>query len=325
MAEIDEDPREVPWHPRFAASVVGHDAAIKLFAQQFAAQKPHHAWLIHGPKGIGKATLAYHLAQRVLGQNNPDQARRWIEGRAHPDLFVLERKLNDSKPRRLKSEISVEDARSLSGFLARTSSSGWRVAIVDAVDDLNAESANSLLKLVEEPPAKALIFLVNHVPGKTLRTLKSRCMRLALEPLSDSDTIHVIKTLPLDQEMRSEDVLDTVQFASGSPGRALALAGSTAAKAFENWRKLERMSLPSILKISSQFTGKAASIDEFDLFVSLLLDWIAETAAARPSKALAEAYDAVAQSARTTNAYNLDRRQTIAEALITVNDALKAA
>lgn len=170
MAEASDDPREVPWHPRFAKAVTGHDHAIALFERELTAGKPHHAWLLHGPKGIGKATLAYHLANGVLANGKPDQARRWIEGRAHPDLFVLERQLNDSKPRKLKTEISVDDARGLSGFLNRTSSSGWRVAIVDAVDDLNAESANALLKLVEEPPDRALIFLINHVPGRTMRT-----------------------------------------------------------------------------------------------------------------------------------------------------------
>ncbi len=325
MAEADDDPREGPWHPRFARTLIGHDTALRVFAQQFAAGRPHHAWLIHGPKGIGKATFAYQLAQQVLGATNVDQARRWIEGRAHPDLFVLERQLNDSKPRKLKAEISVDDARSLSNFLARTSSSGWRVAIVDAVDDLNAESANSLLKLVEEPPAKALIFLVNHVPGKTLRTLKSRCMRLALEPLDNEQTLHVIKGLSTDTKMPLEDILQASELAGGSPGKVIAMAGSTAAKAFENWRKLEQISLPSILKIGGLFTGKSATTDEFDLFVSLLLDWTAERAKGQASHALAAAYETVATAARITNAYNLDRRQTILEAMITINDALKAA
>jgi DNA polymerase-3 subunit delta' len=97
VAEINDDPREVPWHPRFTKTVVGHDAALHLFEKNLTAGKPHHAWLLHGPKGVGKATLAYHLAHRILSGTNPDQTRRWIEGRAHPDLFVLERQLNDAK------------------------------------------------------------------------------------------------------------------------------------------------------------------------------------------------------------------------------------
>ncbi len=325
MAEVDDDPREVPWHPRFAKTVIGHASALQLFDREFAAGKPHHAWLLTGPKGIGKATLAYHLANRLLATGNPDQTRRWIEGRAHPDLFVLERQLNESKPRKLKAEISVDDARGLSAFLNRTSSSGWRVAIVDAVDDLNSESANSLLKLVEEPPSKALIFLVNHVPGRILRTLKSRCMRVSLEPLQDAEVQHVIKGLNLDRQIPLEEVELTAEICNGSPGQAVSMAGSAAAKAFDAWCKLERISLPSILKLGSQFPGKNCTTDEFDLFINLLLGWVADKAKTSASNPLAKAYETVAHSARITNAYNLDRRQTIVEALVTINDALKAA
>jgi DNA polymerase-3 subunit delta' len=325
MAEANDDPREVAWHPRFAKSVIGHESALSLFERELAAGKPHHAWLFHGPKGIGKATLAYHLANRLLTGSNPDQTRRWIEGRAHPDLFVLERQLNDSKPRKLKAEISVDDARGLSSFLSRTSSSGYRVAIVDAVDDLNAESANSLLKLVEEPPDKALIFLINHVPGKLLRTLKSRCMRVALNPLPHGEIQSVINNLDLDSTIPRQDVGLAAEIAGGSPGQALTMAGSVAAKAFDNWRKLGRVTLPDILRVGGQFTGKNATTDEFDLFMRLLLAWVAEKAKANASNPLAEAFETISNSARITNAYNLDRRQTIVEALITVNDALKAA
>lgn len=325
MAEVNDDPREVPWHPRFSKTVMGHEPALQLFEREFAAGKPHHAWLLTGPKGIGKATTAYHLANRLLANGNPGQTRRWIEGRAHPDLFVLERQLNDSKPRKLKAEISVDDARSLSAFLNRTSSTGWRVAIVDAVDDLNAESANSLLKLVEEPPSKALIFLINHVPGRILRTLKSRCMRMSLEPLKNEEIEFVINGLNLNGEIPLEDLLLTAKICDGSPGQALSMAGSAAARAFDAWCKLDRINLSSILKLGSQFTGKNGTTDEFDLFISLLLAWVADRAKASASNPLAQAYETVASSARIANAYNLDRRQAIVEALVTVNDALKAA
>ncbi len=325
MAEVEDDPREVPWHPRFSKTVIGHDAALKLFERELAAGKPHHAWLLTGPKGIGKATTAYHLANRLLGTGNPDQTRRWIEGRAHPDLFVLERQLNDAKPRKLKAEISVDDARGLSAFLNRTSSSGWRVAIVDAVDDLNSESANSLLKLVEEPPDKALIFLINHVPGRILRTLKSRCMRVPMEALQTNEVHHVIKGLIFDRQIPLEELEVTAEICAGSPGQAISMAGSAAAKAFDAWCKLERVNLASIVKLGSQFTGKNATTDEFDLFISLLLSWVADKAKTSASSPLAQAYETVAHAARITNAYNLDRRQAVVEALVTINDALKAA
>ena len=105
----------------------------------------------------------------------------------------------------------------------------------------------------------------------------------------------------------------------------MSMAGSTAAKTFDGWCKLERINLPAIVKLGSQFTGKNGTTDEFDLFISLLLAWIADRAKTNASNPLAQAYETVASSARVANAYNLDRRQTIVEALVTVNDALKAA
>ena len=92
MVEVNEDPREVAWHPRFAPQVIGHEAAHAQFSHAFAMGKLHHAWLMTGPKGIGKASLAYKFAVQVLGQKNLPQSERWIAARSHPDLFVLDRK-----------------------------------------------------------------------------------------------------------------------------------------------------------------------------------------------------------------------------------------
>lgn len=141
MAEDQDDPREVAWHPRFAPDVVGQDVATAAFTASFASGRPHHAWLMTGSQGIGKASLAYKLARYVLSHGmKTDQVDRWVHSRAHPDLAVLERSLNDSKPRKLKTEISVDDVRRFIDFFSRTSGSGgWRVGLVDAADDLNSQ------------------------------------------------------------------------------------------------------------------------------------------------------------------------------------------
>ncbi len=118
MADDIEDPREVAWHPRFAEQVMGHDAERERFTSAIASGRPHHAWLITGPRGIGKATLAYKLADHVLSLTNAAQTPRWIAARSHPDLFVLERGFTDSKPKRLRQEIVVDDARRMSEFFA---------------------------------------------------------------------------------------------------------------------------------------------------------------------------------------------------------------
>jgi DNA polymerase-3 subunit delta' len=321
MADENEDPREVAWHPRHAQQVLGHQAAAEQFYKAFDSGRPHHAWLITGPKGIGKATLAYRLASHVLGQVNQAQSARWIAARAHPDLFVLERRLNDSKPRKLKTEISVDDARGLSEFFSHTSSGGWRVGLVDAADDLNSESANALLKLVEEPPPNCLLFLVCHLPGRLLRTMKSRCTRLPLSTISISETLNVLNDIALENKPKTEDLELAVQLSSGSPGRALALLNSEGAKAFDLFLKTPQ----NILAVANKFGGRLATVDDFNIFGDLMLDWIAGNAAQNANVQLACTHAKIAENWRVTNAFNLDRRQAVISALRHVTEALKAA
>ena len=323
MAEVNEDPREVPWHPRYAKTLVGQGGTATQFRKAFASGKPHHAWLVHGPKGIGKATFAYHMAAETLGGDGP-QTRRWIESRAHPDLFVLERQLNDAKPRKLKAEISVEDARSLSSFLARTASGNWRVAIIDAADDLNAESANAILKLVEEPPPKVLMFLISQQPGKLLRTLRSRCIRLALERLSETDCAHIINNLPLDLKPQNEEQFQAVAKSGGNPGRALALLGSVGAKTFGTFSQLSKPKSSQLLAIANQFSGRSVGPEEFSIFTEMLQDWVATVAKTKASPHLAAAHVAICENTRITQGFNLDHKTAVLSQLTLVNDALKA-
>ena len=325
MAEETEDSREVAWHPRHAQELVGHSETANRFYKAFDDGKPHHAWLLTGPKGIGKATLAYRLASHVLGQKNQAQAARWIGARSHPDLFVLERKLGDTKPRKLKTEISVDDARGLSEFFSHTSSGGWRVGLVDAADDLNTESANALLKLVEEPPPHCVLILVCHLPGRLLRTIKSRCTRLPIPPLSNTETLHVLNGLPLDPKPNAEDAASAAALSGGSPGRALALLTPEAARAFETFLKTQKHSASSIVALGNLFGGRAATQDDFNMFIDLLLGWTAEKASVQGNAALALAHTKIAENIRITNGFNLDRRQAVIAALSLVQEALKAA
>ena len=323
MVEESDDPRDVAWHPRFAQKLIGHEIAKTHFEKAFATGRPHHAWLLHGPKGIGKATFAYKMAARALGGDSI-QTRRWIESRTHPDLFILERQLNDAKPRKLKAEISVDDARSLAGFLARTASGGWRVVIIDAADDLNSESANANLKLVEEPPPKVLFFLVNHQPGRLLRTLKSRCLRLPFERLSELDCEHIIRDLPLETKSTHEEIEVALAQAQGSPGRALALLGSIGAKAFGTFAQLEKPKPSQLLAIANQFAGRGIGPDEFSIFTDMLQDWLADKAKIYANPRLAAAHQTISENARIVQAFNLDRKSAVLSQLTLINDALKA-
>jgi DNA polymerase-3 subunit delta' len=217
--ELDKEP-SAP-HPRETFSFIGHEAEEEAFAEGLRGGRMHHAWLLTGAKGVGKATLAYRVARTALGAKRmgprpldvdpEDQVARRVMALSHPDLFVLRRGLNDrGKPRR---EIAVDDARDLGHFFSLApSEGGMRVAIVDAVDDLNRNAANAILKTLEEPPARSILLLVCHAPGAILPTIRSRCRRLALRPLSD-------------EEVRKASGADAgiVAHAKGRPGRAIAL------------------------------------------------------------------------------------------------------
>jgi DNA polymerase-3 subunit delta' len=343
MAEAGDDPREVPWHPRFAARVVGHRAGAGHFAGAFAAGKLHHAWLLTGPRGIGKATLAWKMAGHVLDAARagrasasdrlvlpPDSATaHWLAGRSHPDLFVLERQLNDGKPRRLKAEISVDDARALSHFFSHTAGAGgWRVAIIDAADDLSGESANALLKLVEEPPPRSLLLMVAHRPGGLLRTLKSRCTRLALAPLSDDEVMTVLRDLPLEPRIAEATLAQAAALSGGSPGRALELAASAGAEAFAAFRQMKHFGAAQKIELANRFAGRTATLDDFNIFAGLLLGWLAgqarERAMGNDGANLAAAHQKISHSIHRTNALNLDRRQAVIDAVTLIDDALRA-
>lgn len=329
MAEDLEDPREVPWHPRLAERVLGHDEEIARFTSAIASGRPHHAWLITGPRGIGKATLAYKLANHVLSLANPAQTPRWIAARSHPDLFVLERGFTDSKPKRLKQEIVVDDARRMSEFFSHTSGSGgWRIAIVDCADELNTEAANALLKLVEEPPDKALILLLSHRPGRLLRTLRSRCRRLTLSALDEATVGDILNRLPL-PAADGDALAAAARLSGGSPGRALELRDSLGAKAFDNFLKARSLTPGTKLAVAGYFAQRQAAVQDFEIFADLLLDWLAREAAAEPgtdrAAALAKAHQEISATRGVVAGYNLDRRTAALNALATIEDALKAA
>ncbi len=330
MAEELDDPREVSWHPRFVTILRGHDNAMDNLHIALAKGRPHHAWLLQGPKGIGKATLAYAMAQMVLGQGaDPAITRRWIETRAHPDLYVLERSFTKEKPYRLRNEIVVEDARSLIDHFSRTASGGWRVAIVDCMDELNEASSNALLKLIEEPPAKTMLFLVCHQLGKVLPTLRSRCLLKPISPLSSHDTQSIIDALPMPGKSTDADRALAVELSNGSPGRALDLIGSPAASAFATFKATSKPSPTAKAAITAAFATAKTAPQDYRVFMGLLMEWLGETARQHAHEprglALAQAFAQVQDKQALTEAYNLDRKTAVLDHLYVLEDALKAA
>jgi len=217
-------------HPRDRFDLVPSEAAERAFIDARERGRLHHAWLLCGPEGIGKATFAYRAARTLLGARHDssrgplgaaptDTVSQLISAQAHPDLLVLERLVEGGKT---KKSISVDQARDLPEFFSKSpSQSPYRVAIVDAADDLNVNAANALLKVLEEPPERGVLFLVTHVPGRLLATIRSRCRRLIFAALERNE---IARLIIRQTELDAAEADRIADMARGSPGAALALA-----------------------------------------------------------------------------------------------------
>ncbi len=227
----------MPPEPRANPDLSGHDAAEATLLGAIMSVRMHHAWLITGPEGIGKATLAYRFARRLLAGRPAEFSlaldpghpvfRRVANG-SHADLLSIERTINE-RTKRLRTQIPVDDIRKVGNFLSLTpAEGGWRVVIVDGAEDLNAAAANALLKTLEEPPPRAILLLTCSAPGRLPATIRSRCRRLRLDALDD-DTMRALlaRYLP---EMPQDDRDRLVTLAEGSPGRALLMAAEEGLK-----------------------------------------------------------------------------------------------
>src|SRR5580704_4557886 len=204
MSARQVEPQIAAVHPRETTALFGHREAEMALLNAYRGGRIPHAWLIGGPQGIGKATLAYRMARFVLAHADPlapsvqraealavdpsDHVARQITAEAHGGLLVLERGLNDRGV--LRTVITVDETRETISFFGSTAAvDGWRVCIVDTVDELNPNAANALLKILEEPPQRSLFLLVSHAPARVLPTILSRCRKLALRPLATTEVI----------------------------------------------------------------------------------------------------------------------------------------
>lgn len=236
MSDLEDIPEadrsEFAPHPRMVPRVFGHNEAQSRLAEALSGDRLHHAWLLTGPQGIGKATLAWQVAKALLTDSTPEgpvlplvgadnPVIRRIEALSEPGLLLLRRPW-DEKRKALTSQITVDTVRGLKRFFALSRPDGGRrVVIVDSADDMNTNAANALLKQLEEPPAATVFLLISHRPSRLLPTIRSRCRTLALSPLSTEDVAAALSQALPDLEADATTAL--AELSGGSPGMAVRL------------------------------------------------------------------------------------------------------
>jgi DNA polymerase-3 subunit delta' len=333
----------MPPEPRANPSLVGHGAAEAVLQEAMAGGRMHHAWLITGPQGIGKSTLAFRFARRLLAGTAPtlalpasDLVFKRVAAGTHADLLTIEREW-DPKRKKLRGEIIVDDIRRIGGFLRLTpAEGGWRVVIVDGVEDVNRNGANALLKILEEPPPRAVLLLVCAAPGRLLPTIRSRCRRLALAPIADEAMAPLLAGwFP---EMDEAQRMRLVTLAEGSPGRALQLADGDGVA----FAELVNDILARASTLTAEHAYKVADQigrdeDAFSTFMDLLRAGIAAAVrdaargkadpdqarllGARPLDAWVEVWHALSRLQDETEAVHMDKRQALVSGLTMVSTA----
>lgn len=320
-------------HPRDTRNLYGHEETEAAVLAAWRQGRLPHAILICGPEGIGKATLAYRIARFVLANPRPDEVNsglpdsltiapdqpvnRQVSALSHPDLLVLRRQWNE-KTDKLFTETRVEDIRRTVSFFGSTSAyGGYRVCIVDSAEELNRNGANALLKILEEPPPFCLLLIVSHSPGRLLPTIRSRCRRLPLRPLSERDVIKAVQDIVAqDEELPVEQIADAARASGGSVRHALELMLGESMEV----RKMTAGLLAQLPSIDGEglhtLGDRLRRNEELTIFAETVGDWLAAAAtrtAEPPARLarLAEAWEKVRRAAVEAEIYNLDRKPLV--------------
>ncbi len=281
-------------HPRETRQVFGHDRHQEILARSFLQGHMHHAWLICGPEGIGKATLAYRFAKFALascderdssGQSldvseDSSSAKR-VRALSHPGLLVIRRRY-DEKTKRLLSQITVDEVRRLRQFLTlQGDTNGWRIVVVDRAEEMNINAANAILKSLEEPPKRTIFLLITSEPGRLVNTIRSRCRTLVLDTLGEDDL-----RAAGDQAMAAAGLnvpgesvyLNLSRFAHGCVRRFLYL---NTEKGIENYETIVAMLRTAakpdweLVHKKADFLASVAAKEHFESFYDMLLGEVA--------------------------------------------------
>ncbi|RTL75926.1 MAG: DNA polymerase III subunit delta' [Bradyrhizobiaceae bacterium] len=321
-------------HPRETTSLHGHAAAEASLLTAYKSGQIPHAWLIGGGQGIGKATLAYRMARFVLAHPDPSSqdvqqagtlqvdaphpVARQIAAGSHGGLLTLERSANDKGV--MRSVITVDESRETISFFGSTAAvAGWRVCIVDTVDELNANASNALLKILEEPPSRSLFLLVSNMPSRVLATIQSRCRKLSLRPLSVDEVI-AAGAEAMQSDAADPQLREAAEAADGSVAHALMLIGGEALGLQQRTAALLDM-LPRLDHRALHALGDALPLNDrvaLRTFVETVERWLSarlradELQSNLPRLArFAEVWEKIGKAARETESFNLERKPLV--------------
>ncbi|MEM9106959.1 MAG: DNA polymerase III subunit delta' [Pseudomonadota bacterium] len=321
-------------HPARNVRLFGHVETTQFLAETYRAGHLHHALLLEGAEGIGKATLAFRFAYHML--THPDAAdaplaivdpdldspvlRQTASGASH-NLLHLTRPV-DPRSGRVKSAITVDEVRRAGHFLSQTSGTGnWRIVVIDPADDMNRSAANAILKILEEPPARTVFFVLSHAPGKLLPTIRSRCMPIRLSPLDPAAMKSGLEHLGL-SDGQDQAVLDAVVAqAGGSLSNAILLlryGGLEIAESVEGILKDgPDKSRQSVHSLADTLTARDREM-AYRFFVEYISKWVSDramSAAADSDLTLAEDWARLSSEFENgfavADGYNLDRKQLV--------------
>ena len=322
-------------HPAETMELVGHEETVSQILQQYASDRMHHALLLTGPRGIGKATLAMRIAAHVfkhpIGSNAPlvldhaemnDPINGKISARSHPNLLHMTRPWDD-KTKKFKTQLTVDVIRLTVPFFGTSrGEEGWRIAIVDAADDMNASAANALLKILEEPPHNTLFFVLSHSPAKVLPTIRSRCQQVSLKPLEEVQVLSILDKFGALDGLSADDTTLLGRLAKGSVRAGLLLTRENGLEIYKSFmtacQRLDKPDWAQIQAMAEKVTARGKE-DGFRLLLEFANEFMEGHATGRLGgkndisslARWAQVWEKTQNSTRIADGYNLDRKQVI--------------